>query len=174
MEAKKAIPSLLKLFAKALELYIPERKAIRVLEKSAERMAGGGSTPSLEVVEKEMSRVDPEKARSYTAKRAREHIIAVEDHLLSSDEDLCKACLEEKHLPALRMYVREGQDFCVDQVECEAYEKLGKIVDKVEEAMFSDFSKEVRKELRDEFRRIRKKISGYERTARTIKKELNI
>ena len=114
-------------------------------------------------------KVDPERARIYTNKQAIKHIIAVEDHLRADDEELCKACLSERHLPALEMYVQEGRSFCKD--ECDAYSDLRELIRKTEQQMQGDFSLREREKLAEEFRRVRKRLLGYERTAKELAEE---
>jgi hypothetical protein len=51
------------------------------------------------------------KGREYTKRKLIEHLVLVEDHLSEKDLSLCKGCLFEKHLPAIRGYIQEATRF---------------------------------------------------------------
>ena len=101
-----------------------------------------------------------EKIRQYTIRQTIKHIIAVEDHLRSSDEDVCIACLEEKHLPALEMYAQEGLDYSTD--EKDIYLELTQLIRETYQAMSGNFNRTTREKLAQRFREIRKKLAPYE------------
>jgi len=104
-----------------------------------------------------------EKIRQYTIRQAIKNIIAVEDHLRSSDEDVCIACLEEKHLPALEMYAQEGLDYSTD--EKDIYLELAQLIRETYQAMSANFDRTTREKLAQRFREIRKKLAPYETAA---------
>ena len=108
-------------------------------------------------------KADFEKTRQYTIRQAIKNIIAVEDHLRSSDEDICIACLEEKHLPALEMYAQEGLDYSTD--EKDIYLELAQLIRETYQAMSGNFDKATREKLAQRFREIRKKLAPYETAA---------
>ena len=101
-----------------------------------------------------------EKIRQYTIRQTIKHIIAVEDHLRSSDEDVCIVCLEEKHLPALEMYAQEGLDYSTD--EKDIYLELTQLIRETYQAMSGNFNRTTREKLAQRFREIRKKLAPYE------------
>jgi len=95
----------------------------------------------------------------YTIKKTVEHLVLFEDHLkefvLDNNPFYCRSCLEEKHLPALKGYLRECEGVCSNW---EVWQELANWLNKAEEDI-KNLTKEKASELIKEGRNIRKKLS---------------
>jgi len=165
----KLVP-LLRLASKGLKLYNPQySKTINLLRDTADEADKAVSETKASVTSKtfeppekpESSEASPspgfEKTRDYTRKQTIKHLIAAEDHLKSEEEDVCRTCLGEKHLPALGQYAEEGKDYCTS--ECGGYSRLRDIVKMAEDELKGEFDADTREKLTKEFRKVRKELS---------------
>ena len=142
---------------------MPVRLRAEVMTEAGTRSVSyGGSS------EAEKSGFSSEEARKYTLERTIEHLVAVEDHLRSAHTDfgVCIGCLMEHHFPALSMYAKEGLKFCRDPEECEAYRRLGQVVEEAKRRLLSgDTNFE---EIANMFREIRKQLSPAGRVVKQL------
>jgi len=162
-------PNMIRSFVYGVKAIDQSIAAIDNTIKALDALMMGAETATLGVPGFGKSKGNPkdkanfEKIRQYTIRQAIKNIIAVEDHLRSSDEDICITCLEEKHLPALEMYAQEGLDYSTD--EKGIYRELTQLIRETYQAMSGNFDKATREKLAQRFREIRKKLAPYETAA---------
>jgi hypothetical protein len=174
MELARIAAPLLRLAASMIRLSYPAAdKALELIESGISLIESesekGGTPPSTEdgkgVMGSPIPKLSFGEGREYTKKQAIKHIIGAEEHFRSG---LCSACLLEKHLPALELYAEEGLSYCKGE-ECKAYEDLKRVVKEAESILKQGVpDEETQLELAEKFREIRKRLSGYEQTAKEI------